>query len=379
MRKKRILQLIGSFELGGSELQAVRLARKLRRDGAFEICVACLDRRGPLISEIDRLAEPDIPEFPLTSFYDLNFLRQTLRLRSFLKQNEIDLVHTHDFYSNIFGMFGATAARLGARIASKRETLSKTTFQFAAERQAFRLSKRIVANSHAVKGFLTANGVPERKIVTIYNGLDPARFVNREVERRKEAIGQFASALPPGAKLVTIVANMRSDVKDHRSFLRAAKKAAETRPEAVFILAGEGELREGLIAFADELGIGSRCRFIGSGWDIGSLLSVSDVGVLCSRSEGFSNAILEYMAAGLPVVATDVGGAREAVENGRTGYIVPPEDAEALAEAVTRLLNDDAMAREMGERGRMAARERFSAEAQLRAVMNLYDTLLASG
>ncbi|HCA58103.1 MAG TPA: hypothetical protein DEP46_08995 [Blastocatellia bacterium] len=373
MKGGRILQLIGSFEVGGSEIQAVKLTNRLVREGTFEVRAACLDTSGPLI---DRLGEVgNIQKYPLNSFYDRNFLRQVGRLSDFIRTERIDLVQTHDFYTNIFGMAGARLARVTG-VASKRETYSKTRKQLFVEKQAFRLAKKIIVNSEAIREFLIAAGVTESKIVTVYNGLDPECFVERPNGDRSEALAGVALNVRPDAKLVTIVANMRSDVKNHELFLRSAKRVGANNEKAIFLIVGEGELQGRYEQMAHELGIADKCRFLGPRSDVGKLLSVSDVGVLCSRSEGFSNAILEYMAAGLPVVATDVGGAREAVQDGKTGFVIPPNDEPALTSAISLLLDDNDLAVKMGSAGQVVAKERFSETAQLEAVMSLYAKLL---
>jgi glycosyltransferase involved in cell wall biosynthesis len=128
---------------------------------------------------------------------------------------------------------------------------------------------------------------------------------------------------------------------------------------------------------AEGLGLSKNVFFIGRCDRIGALLTLTDVCVLASTAEGFSNAILEYMAAGRPVVATDVGGAREAVVDGETGYLVPSDDHSAMAERIVALLRDPDEARAMGERGRQITREKFSCEAQLEKTQDLYDRMLA--
>ncbi|MBK9165442.1 MAG: glycosyltransferase [Acidobacteria bacterium] len=376
MKRPRVLHLLGSFEIGGTEVQAVRLLRSLSTQRDLCTSVGAISGAGPLRTVIEDAGYRTVAEFPLTSFRDANFIKQSFSLAGYLKRNAIDLLHTHDFYSNILGMASARLANTRCRLASKRATWSKTGAQLLVERQAFRFAHKIVANSDAVREFLIEGGVPGAKIATIYNGLDPSRFVERRVDDRHEWQDKLGLDVDPEARLVTIVANMRSDVKNHEMFLRSAKLIGAEENTAIFVLVGEGELEAEFRQMAGELGIGGRCRFLGGRSDVREILSVSDVGVLCSRSEGFANAILEYMAAGLPVVATDVGGAREAVEHERTGFVIPASDVTALASSVLALLNDAEMSTAMGERGRAIAAERFSESAQLEAVISLYDSLL---
>lgn len=377
MARPKVLQLIGSFESGGSELQAVNLAKNLYEDGDFDVYLACLDKRGPLLSKIDWMDQEDIPEFKLSSFYDLNFLKQIGSMAAFIRQNQIDLIHTHDFYTNIFGMFSGARAGLRPRIASKRETLSKSKMQFFAEKQAFRLAKKIVINANAVGDFLTDRGIPKEKLVTIYNGVDPARVTCDAVSAIEDIIAADGGKHIPGSAYITIVANMRSDVKNHKMFLRAAKIVNEQVPDARFILAGEGELLHEYERFAEELGIRQFCLFTGGKVEIGKVLAASTVGVLTSYSEGFSNAIIEYMLAGLPVVATNVGGAAEAVEHEDSGYLIESNDHKSAAIHIIELLQNDIKQRSFGERGLIRAGSLFSVEAQIYSIKCLYTTVLS--
>src|SRR5262249_39955362 len=119
---KNVLQFIGSFHQGGSERQAVQLTRLLHEEGSFNVSVATLENVGVLKSEVEKLGLTEINEFRLASFYDANFVKQLMRCAGFLRENKIEIVHTHDFYTNIFGMFAAQLARVPLAIASKRET-----------------------------------------------------------------------------------------------------------------------------------------------------------------------------------------------------------------------------------------------------------------
>lgn len=343
--------------------------------------VATFDRTGVLVDDLNGLRLNEIPEFRLNSFYDLNAARQLRRFAQYLKKHEIDVVHTHDFYTNIFGMAGAALARVPVRIASRRESAVRPAKQRLVERSAYRVAHAVVANCEEVRQQLIKEGVPARKVRTIYNGLDPARIQVAHADR-KEILTSLN--LPQSARFVTIMANMRAHVwkpepacyKDHPTFLRAAQQVSERVPEAAFIVAGEGELKEQTQEFARDLGIADRTFFIGRCQNVGAVLSISDVCVLSSRAEGFSNAILEYMAAGRPVVATDVGGAREAIVDGETGHIVAPGDHERMAQHIISLLLDPQHARSMGASGQRVVNEKFSCLRQLQNVESLYNELL---
>ncbi|MDQ3816742.1 MAG: glycosyltransferase [Acidobacteriota bacterium] len=374
--KPCVLHLVDSFRQGGTERQAVQLVRLLCESGEYRVRVACLSGEGTLRPEVEGLGLGEIPEFSLKSFYDRNAVKQLRRLVHFLRAEEVELIHAHDFYTNIFGMTAAKLARTRARLASRRETGGmRSRAQKVTERFAYRLAHAILANGEAVREQLISEGVSATKIVTIYNGLDTARIRPSINADRDELLALFD--LPRGRRFVTIVANLRHTVKDHPTFLRAAERVRARVPDAAFVLAGEGELTDSLRAYAAQLGLGDSAFFIGRCARVADLLALSEVCVLSSRAEGFSNAILEYMAAGRAVVSTDVGGAREAVVDGETGYLVAAGDDEAMAAHIIHLLEEPERARLMGERGRLRVEQEFSCAAQLERTLRLYERLLA--
>lgn len=380
--KPNVLFIIDSFEQGGSERQALQLLRQLHTSGKVNVHLACLQNKGSLRLEADQLGIGEIHEYPLTSFYDLNFTRQLGRLRRYIKANNIDVVHTHCFYTNIFGMAGAFLAGVPARVTSKGETDGfRTPMQKRAERGSFLLAHRVIANCLVVQNQLIREGVSPSRIIQHYNGLDLGRMKVKPGLTRDEALRSFGLPTGVGAsgrRFVSIVANLHNPVKDHPLFLRAAARVRAVVPDAAFVIAGEGDLMPGLRAQAAQLGIADDVFFIGRCEDVGSLLFASDIGVLSSKAEGFANAILEYMAAGLPVVATAVGGVREAVVEGRTGFIVPPGDEELMAKRLIEIFNDPERARAMGDLGRSIVEERFGFEHHLRNTLELYEELLSA-
>jgi glycosyltransferase involved in cell wall biosynthesis len=371
-----VLQLFDSFNQGGTEWQTVQLTRLLHETGKHRLFLASLSSEGPLRAEVERLGFHDIPSFPLQNFYNVNAAKQLARLTSLMRKNKIDLVHAHDFYTNIFGTAAATLAGVRARIVSRRETEGiRSPAKRWLERRAYNSANAVVANAEAIRTQLIKEGLPAAKVVTIHNGLNIAHVTPKPDAQRQELLTSFG--LPNSRRFVTIVANMRHVMKDQATFLRAARMTRETVPNASFILAGEGEQVPGLQKLAAELGLTENAFFIGRCSRVADLLAISDVCVLSSKGvEGFSNSILEYMAAARPVVATDVGGAREAVVDGETGYIVKPEDFETMAARVVSLLQEPERAGAMGELGRKRVLEHFSCEAQLRRVEELYEQLL---
>jgi glycosyltransferase involved in cell wall biosynthesis len=379
--KPVVLQLIDSFHQGGSERQALQLTRLLHDSGQFQLRLACLSPDGMLRREIEDLNLGEIPAFPLDSFYDRNAFIQLRRFASHLRAAKVDILHTHDFYTNIFGMTAGALARVPVRVSSRRETSGmRSTAQTKTQGFAYALAHRVVANSEAVRRQLVTEGVRAEKIAVIYNGLDLDRVASPPTLTREEALA--ALGLPPELQqrhLVTIVANMRLAVKDYPLFLRAARRVRAAVPAAAFLLAGEGELSESIKAAAKELELDQDAFFLGRCEQLAELFAISAVCVLSSQAEGFSNSILEYMAAALPVVATDVGGACEAIVEGETGYLVPAGDDQLMADRIISLLHEPERARAMGEAGRRIVAQKFSCAAQLERTGELYDALLNRG
>jgi len=373
--KPAVLQLIDSFNQGGSERQALQLTRLLHESGRYDVRLACLSPEGSLRSTIEDLHLGEIPSFPLTSFYDRNAVTQLRRFARWLKSSRIDILHTHDFYTNVFGMAGGALARLPVRVASMRETSEmRSAAQAHVQRFVYSLSHHIVANSNAVREKLIADGTSAEKVTVVYNGLDLRRLDTKA--SRSESLVMLGLPADEQRRFISIVANMRHEVKDYPMFLRSARQLKEAVPDAAFLLAGEGELSDSLRALARELGIYDSTFFLGRCENVAELLSISEACVLSSKAEGFSNSILEYMAAGRPVVVTDVGGAREVVSEGETGHLVRSGDDATMAERLIALLRDPEKARLMGETGRRVVEEKFSCEAQLARTEELYERLL---
>jgi glycosyltransferase involved in cell wall biosynthesis len=211
----------------------------------------------------------------------------------------------------------------------------------------------------------------EGKVVTIRNGIDAEAFV----AGRHAGDLRAALELAPGDRIIGLTARMTAQ-KGHRYLLGALPALVERMPRLRCLFVGDGPLRAELEHEATRLGVAGVCRFTGARSDVADVVSLFDVAVLPSLSEGLPFALLEAMALGKPVVATDVGGNPEVVADGETGFIVPPRHPEALARAITILLEQPLTARAMGQRGGARVRERFTLTQMHESLERLYVSTL---
>ena len=365
-----ILLLLDQFPktLGGGERIVLRLAALLPAYGfrvsilTFAIHPESAVRSFPIPCPIYLL--------PLERTYDLTALRAARSFGRFLKRHDIRLVQTFFESSDLWG--GAVVRLLStARLVWSRRDMG--ILRGRKHRIAYRLlaamPHRVFAVSEQVRQHVVdVDGVNPAKVQVVYNGLDLEQF------------GHTPRTSPPGGEFrIVTVGNVR-EVKGHDILLRAAISVLERFPDVSFWVAGE-ILEPGYFAALQEqtaaAGVGAHFHFVHDVRDTVAFLRDAHLFVLPSRSEGFSNALLEAMAAALPVVAADVGGNAEAIEEGKTGLLVPANDPAALALALTELLNEPARMLSMGEAGRSRVVELFTAQAMMQAVSRSYTTLLA--
>jgi L-malate glycosyltransferase len=354
--------MINSLETGGSERQFAAIAKSLNRS-SFHVNLGCIQQRGPFLDGLG-----DVPQFPLGgSLYGLQSMRTRYTLARHLRRRQVAIAHAFDFYANMTMVAAARLARVPVVIGSQRQLgdlLSPA--QFRAQLATFRFCDRVVCNSGAAARPLIEHGLPESKVVVIGNGLPV------------EAFAHAMPALPPkaGVLRVGMIARMNAHYKNHHGFLRAAARLHGNFPGLEFLLVGDGPLRAQIERQTDEFGLRDRVIFLGDRRDIPALLASMDVSVVPSESESLSNVILESMAAGVPVVASDVGGNQELI-SGERGLLVPANDDTLLASALERLLRDSALRTELGRNARQFVKANFTLEHIQETYEELYADLLA--
>lgn len=369
---RRVFHLIDSFNVGGTETQAVELARRLPATG-YEVTVGCLKREGPLE---DRLQGTGIAirEFRSRGGIDTpSGVRQLLRMSWFLRS--FDIIHTHDLWSNLVGVPAARLAGIPAIVSSRRD-LSHSEWYQGKRRVCLRwiqnLGGAIVTNAVPIRDLLLGEDRFEaRKVRVIHNGVDVAKFKSA----RNDRVRLFPDA--GDGKLVVLVGNMHTDVKGHPWLIAAVPAVLEQFPGTRFVLVGDGEKRSLFEKQARDLRVMPNFLFLGRRADIPEILASCDIAVLPSRAEGLPNAVLEYMAAGLPVIVSRVGGNAGLVQDGVTGMLVPPEDSAALSTALLKLLSEAAMARRLAQAGHEFTVRNFSFERLVQDVDALYTELLS--
>jgi len=355
-----IFLLVNSLETGGSERQFAELARCLDR-AFFAVHLGCLLNRGTFLDA------QGMQHFGLGgSLYRWQSMKSRYRMARYMRNANVAIAHAIDFYANLMLIPAARLARIPVVIGSQRQLGDLLTpWKYRVQRQMFRWCDCVVSNSRVVRDRLVRDGLPEKKVVVIPNGLP------------QEAFAKTLPAMPrtPGLLRVGMIARMNSRAKNHAVFLAAAARVLALLDNVEFVLVGDGPLRSELEATADRLGLSGRVKFLGDRRDITAVLASLDISVLPSISESLSNAILESMAAGIPVVATRVGGNSELVTE-RTGLLVAPNDIEELTHGIRRLLCDPILRQQFGGEAHLVAQSNFTSERMRQRHEELYRELL---
>jgi glycosyltransferase involved in cell wall biosynthesis len=358
--------------VGGTELNAVRTAERLDRQ-RVSLEVVSMQSEGPLRARYDAAGIP-VTGFPLRNLYGPAAWRQGLRLASWLRQRRPDVVHCHDIYSNIFVGFWARVAGIRNVIASRRWGADSSQAHLDRLNDFFsRRATRLLANSAAVGADLVRHhGYRAERLSIIPNFLEADAFETlapAEQLERRAALG-----IPAGRWVVGMVARLTT-VKNHALLLRAVRRLTAAGPSVHIVIVGDGPERARLEQLAAELGLAGNVTFTGTLPNRPNPHALFDASALTSRSEGFPNAVVEAMAARRPVVATDVGGVRDAVTDGVTGLLVPDDDDAAFAAALERLRGNASLAASLGGAGRQVASDRFSEEVVLNQLIAVYEEL----
>ena len=363
--RMRLMHVLFSLQTGGAEHVVLNLARKLNPE-RYELHVCSLSGEGELAPEFRRLGVR-VHTLIKRSGIDLTLCVTLTRL---FRRERIQIVHTHNVAP---WLYAGLAAKLSGAALYHTEHSNVFAHQRAlllAERVLAAFTRVIISDSDKVKRQLVERqGIPSRKIVTIVNGIETSLFRNEHEADKEQA--RRAIGVNGAAPVIGTVGRLAA-VKDQQTLLEAFRQIVSHYPEALLLIVGEGPMRQELEDQTRSLGLGAHVKFLGRRSDIPELLRLLDVFVLSSVSEGLPLTVLEAMAAGVPVVATDVGGLCEVVTDRETGLLVPPRSPTHLAAAVVTLLNDHAMRTAIRHMARQRVRTRFDLDQMVQAYEAAY-------
>jgi sugar transferase (PEP-CTERM/EpsH1 system associated) len=355
------MHLLHKLGVGGMEVGVVKLANLLPRHSvATSICSLM-----PADGLTTRLA-PEVPLYELTRRPG-NDLRLVLQLAGVLRRARPDVLHTHSWATLCEGLVAARLAGVPVVVHGEHGTLETRPRNRRIQRWAWQRCDRVLSVSSRLAERMSAEmGFPLERITTIRNGVDLPLFASADRGRGRRALG-----LDP-AQLVIGTVGRLVPVKGHETLLHALAQLRDRGRSYQAVIVGDGILRAQLESRVRELGLGGAVHLAGHREQVADALAAMDLFVLPSISEGLSNTILEAMAAGLPVVATRVGGADELVSHGRTGLLVPSGDVDALARALDDVARCADTRAAMGAEGRRLAEREFSLEGMVANYERLY-------
>lgn len=368
----KIALLIDHLGLGGAQKQFAKLAIALH-EGPYEVRVLCFEKqdsdhkqrmlqKGISITEIDHSGK--------WSWKTLSCVHR------FLGDFRPGIVHTWLFTSDLYGQLAAFLKRVPGRIVALRNTLDDVRWhQRLAYRTLMTLASVVTVNANAIRFDLFSRlGVPHSKIKTIYNYVETDHMDRGSGPQNLRSECKIEADSP----IITMIARC-SKQKDYLTFIRAARRVRDHRPSACFLIVGSGPQTDQIQQWIKEMDLEGAVRMMGRREDVREILLQSDLSVLSSRFEGCSNVIMESMAAGIPVIATHVGGNAELVLHGQNGYLVPPGSDDMLAEKILDLLQAPDKAAQLGQNARQRVRELFGFAHTFKNTTDLYSDLTQTG
>jgi glycosyltransferase involved in cell wall biosynthesis len=359
-----VLHFVDSLRVGGKERQAVELLKGLCRIKHVQLMVVTMGEEQFYVPDIQRLGIPLVYLIRKLRWDPLIFSR----LSGILKGFQPHILHTNSDMATFYALPLAKLRGIKLVNGTIRNAFSHRGFRWETEKLLLRLSDARVANSNAgleSRGFRQA----DRGNYVVYNGFDMGRFDSARTRGGSELNWGLA-----GKKAVGMIAEF-SDFKDYPTYIQAARMILKKRQDVVFFAVGGGKNLEACKQLGASAGDG--IRFLGERKDIEAIVSGLDLGVLCTYTEGISNAVMEYMAAEKPVVVTDGGGSREIVVEGENGFLIPQSNPEVLAQRIELLLDDPARAHRMGHAGKLHLQRHFSLDQLVANTMQMYQEVLA--
>ena len=348
-----VVHVAGQLDYGGLEKLLVEFARRVDRT-RFRLHFVSLKGRGPVAAELESHG------WPVTAMELGEGLRPTgiVKLRNLFKKLRASVVHTHNTRALLYAGPAARLARVKRIIHSRHgQSFGKSNRDRWLRRVGGQLADMVVCVSHDSRRLTAKEGFAASRLRTIWNGIDATRFSAAEPQRGGPAIA----------------VGRLSPEKDYATLIRAAALVVAESPDFCLHLAGGGVCEEQIHELVRSLGLGNSIKLLGPTKDIPGLMAAGSMFVLSSLTEGISLTILEAMAAGLPVIATAVGGNPEVIADRSTGFLVPPADPQRLAAAILKLWRDPTLRARLGAAGRQRVREMFDIRQTVASYELLYD------
>ena len=358
----RVLHTEWSDDMGGQEKRVLAEAVGLIQRG-HHVAIACRSH-AKIRTEAERLGIKTYP-LPFRRPYDIESI---FRLTRIIRQERFDIVNTHSGIDSWIGGLSARLARVPVLVRTRHLNipLKRTPLNFI----HYLPDMYITCGENMRMNLIRNCGFPEDRVISIPTGVDRKFF---EIKRNKDVAVKYG--LSKNSPVITNVGILRS-VKGHEVTFKAVKPVIKTVPEAKFLIVGDGPARERLENLVDELGIREYVIFTGFVKSIPEIYSFSDIAVLSSWSEGLPQSLIQAMAAGVPVVATTVGGVPEVVIHEETGILVEAGDSEGLAEGIIRLLKNPELCKRLTEKAKQYVMDKYTMEHMIEKIEALYLELL---
>lgn len=371
MHPINILHVISKLPIGGVETLLLMILRNMDKQKLFPI-VCSLTNKGEIGKEIEDLGIEVVCLNKLKHRFDWTIVRDIFQL---IKQKNIKIVFSYQYHANLYGRLGATIAQVPCTVASVHNvyTIDKKIHRRVINKYLAKFTDKIVAVSKAVKeDILRYDSISDNKVEIIYNGVEMNKFLDMNGNSIRSEFG-----ISLDTRVIGTVGRLTPQ-KGQRHLLEAMSKIKEKFPRIVLLMVGDGPMKDELKNYARILGLNDTVIFTGPRRDIPSLLAAMDIFVLPSLWEGLSISLIEAMAAGKPVITTDIPPIREVINSEKAGILVPPHKSKAIADAIELLLRNKNLAESLGIAAWERAFSTFNIETTIHQYTNIFEDILRS-
>lgn len=352
MKKKKILHLITGLEIGGTEMMLLRTIPFLQK--SFDNHICCIVGHGPIGKQLE-LAGIPVYYLELKHLLDFTIIWRFWRVT---KKSHPDILITYLIHADLFGRLFGKLYGIKSIICNQRGKLLQWEFLRSFDRiTKFLVTKYIVQTETAKQELMKKLHLPEKKLEIIPNMIDSTEF-DFIIDKNKK---RLELRIDPNDFVITCVSKLRRG-KGHEYLLEAFEQVFEKHKHAKLLIVGDGEQKEKLVKQIESYRSRSKIYFLGNRSDVNEILKISDIFTLPTFGEGMSNALLEAMASGLPIITTDIPENRELIKDEVTGLLVTAGKSKDLAQAITQLINDKRKCIAIGSRAKQSSLERFSPE-----------------